>query len=91
MTKAEEIMIDNASCASQNRSLIDDEVTREAIFLNIIQPMNKKLQKVLTDAYQMVGCFGEEDVPFGTERSSFLDGIVFAQDQIMKLKEHEDD
>lgn len=31
-------MIDNAATASQNRTLLDDPVTREAIKLNVIAP-----------------------------------------------------
>ncbi|WEJ60186.1 hypothetical protein [Devosia sp. FJ2-5-3] len=34
-----ELLIDNAATASQNRTLIDDQVTREAIKLNIVAPL----------------------------------------------------
>lgn len=35
-------MIENAAVASQNKSLIDDQVTREAIELNIVAPILKQ-------------------------------------------------
>ena len=39
-------MIDNAAMASQNKSLIDSEYTREAIFLNIIKPMLAQVERL---------------------------------------------
>lgn len=39
MTHDIERLIDNAATASQNRTLIDDPVTREAIKRNIIDPL----------------------------------------------------
>lgn len=40
-------MIENAAVASQNKSLIDDQVTREAIELNIVAPITRRVSEAL--------------------------------------------
>lgn len=40
-------MIENAAVASQNKSLVDDQVTREAIELNIVAPITKRVSEAL--------------------------------------------
>lgn len=44
-----DLLIDNAATASQNRTLIDDPVTREAIMLNVVEPLMVRIRKLEHD------------------------------------------
>jgi hypothetical protein len=46
----DEALIDNAACASQHRPLMDDEVLREAVRLNINAPLRAENERLRRDA-----------------------------------------
>ena len=47
MRKRHALLIDNAAVASQNVSLVDDAVTREAIQLSIIDPFQRDIDEFM--------------------------------------------
>ena len=47
ITWSDDELIDAAAGASQSRVLLDDEVVREAIKLNIIKPLRQALEKAV--------------------------------------------
>lgn len=55
-----DLMIDNAAMASQNQTLIDDPVTREAIRLNVIDPLLARIRE-LEHALNVIDALDPED------------------------------
>jgi len=39
-------LLDNAACASQHRALLDDEIVREAVTLNVINPLKAEIERL---------------------------------------------
>lgn len=48
----DDLLIDNAATASQNRTLLDDSVTREAIVLNVIAPLRHEKSLLLDEIFE---------------------------------------